>query len=102
MGRAFDGTGRVYITHDRVGLLVSVTQFEEGRGDSVVDDLNHAAAHQLLKLDQRQIGLDSGRIAIHHETDGSGRSEDGYLGVSVAVLFAVGESFVPAGFRGFD
>ena len=41
---AFDGAGRVDVTDDRVGLLVGVSELEEGGGDSVVHDLDHASA----------------------------------------------------------
>ncbi len=99
--RAFDGAGGVDVADDGVGLLVRVSELEERGGHSVVYDLNHASADQLLVLNQRQIGLDASCIAVHHETDGAGGGEDCDLGVSVAVLFAVGEGFVPALFAGF-
>ena len=99
--RAFDGAGRVDVADDGVGLLVGVSELEQRGGDGVVDDLDHAAADQLLVLHQRQIGLDAGGVAIHHEADGAGGGQDCYLGVAVAVFFAVGEGFVPALFAGF-
>jgi hypothetical protein len=64
--------------------------------DGVVDDLDHAAADELLVLDEGEVGLDAGGVAVHHEADGAGGREDGDLRVAVAVLFAVGESAVPA------
>ena len=99
--RAFDGAGRVDVADDGVGLLVGVAELEERGGHGVVDDLDHAAADQLLVLHQREVGLDAGGVAIHHEADGAGGSEHGDLAVAVAVLFAVGEGFVPALFAGF-
>ena len=101
-GRAFDGAGGVDVADDRVGLLVGVAELEQRGRDGVVDDLDHAAADQLLVLDQREVGLDAGSVAIHHEADGAGGSENCDLRVAVAVFFAVGESFVPAGFAGFE
>ena len=101
MRRALDGSGGVDVAHDRIGLFVGVTEFEERAGDGVVHDLDHAAANQFLELDQRQVGLNPRRIAVHHEAYRSGWSQDGYLGVSIAVFFAVGKGFVPALFRGF-
>ena len=102
VGRAFDGAGGVDVADDGVGLLVRVRELEQRRGDGLVDDFDHAAADQLFVFHQSQIGLDAGGVAIHHEADGAGGREDGDLGVAVAELFAVGESFVPALFAGFE
>ena len=94
--RAFDGAGGVDVADDGVGLVVGVAELEERGGDGVVHDLDHAAADQLLVLHQREVGLDAGGVAVHHEADGAGGGEHGDLGVAVAVFLAVGESFVPA------
>ena len=68
MRSAFDGAGSVDVGDNLVGFFVTYPKLEQRRRDGVVDDLNHPAAHQLLVLDQRQIRLDAGSIAIHHET----------------------------------
>ena len=51
-----------------------------------VDDLEVAAAGELLELHQREVRLDAGGVAIHHEADGAGRRDDGRLRIAVAVL----------------
>ncbi len=94
-GRAFDGAGGVDVGDDGVHLGVGVAELDERAGDGVVDDLDHAAADELLVLDEGEIGLDAGGVAVHHEADGAGGGEDGDLGVAVAVLLAVGEGVVP-------
>ena len=99
--RAFDGAGRVDVADDGVGLLVGVAELEERGGHGVVHDLDHAAADQLLVLHQRQVGLDAGGVAVHHEADGAGGRKHGDLAVAVAVLLAVGQGFVPALLAGF-
>src|SRR5580658_1965229 len=96
MWSAFDGSGSVDVTHDGIGLLMRVTQLEKCARNRVIDNLDHAAANQLLVLDQRQVGLDTSGVAVHHEADGSSRSENCNLAVSVTVFFSVGEGFVPA------
>ena len=101
IGRAFDGPGRVNVRDNLVSFVVIVPQLEQSRRHSIVHDLDHPATNQLLVLNQRQIRLNPGSIAIHHETYSACRSEDSYLGVAVAVFFAVGEGFVPAVFAGF-
>ena len=90
MRRAFNRPGSVDVADDGVRLLVVVPQLEQSRRHSIVDDLNHPPADQLLVLDQREIRLDAGSVAIHHEAYSSCRGENRYLGVAVAVFFAVG------------
>src|SRR6185295_9718694 len=34
------------------------------------DDLHRTATDELLELDQRQVGLDAGGVAVHHQADG--------------------------------
>ena len=102
VGRAFDGAGGVDVADDGVDLGVGVAELEERRGDGVVDDLDHAAADELLVLDEGEVGLDAGGVAVHHEADGAGGSEDGDLGVAVAEALAVGEGSVPGVAAGFD
>ena len=43
--------------------------------DRLVDDLHGAAADELLELDQREVRLHAGRVAVHHEADRPGRGE---------------------------
>ena len=94
-GRAFDGAGLVDVADDGVGLLRRVAELEQRRRHGVVDDLDHAAADQLLVLHQRQVGLDAGGVAIHHEADGAGGRQHGDLRIAVAELFAVLQRLVP-------
>ena len=61
----------------------------------LVDDLHHPAADQLLVLDQRDVGLDAGGVAVHHEADGAGRRQHGGLGVAVAEVLAELDRLVP-------
>ncbi len=101
-GRAFDGAGGVDVADDGVDFRLGVAELDERRWHGVVDDLDHAAADELLVLDQRKIRLDAGGVAVHHEADGAGGGENGDLGVAVAMLFAVGERAVPCVAAGFD
>ena len=94
-GRAFDGAGGVNVADDGVGLVVGVAQLEERGGHGVVHDLDHAAADQLLVLHQRQVRLDAGGVAVHHEADGAGGRQHRDLRVAIAELLAVLQSFVP-------
>src|SRR5476651_132655 len=60
----------------------------EGGRDRGVDDLEVTAASELLELDEGEIGLDAGGVAIHDQADGAGRGDAGDLGVAEAVLLA--------------
>ncbi|GJE34191.1 hypothetical protein LDDCCGHA_4398 [Methylobacterium oxalidis] len=85
---------------DRVGLDLgdlgfAVAERAQRVGHGPVDDLEVAAARELLELHQREVGLDAGGVAIHHEADRAGRRDHGRLRVAVAVLLAEGESPVP-------
>src|SRR5271157_272267 len=71
-GRAFNSSGGVDVADNGVHVVAVVAQLEERGGHGVVDDLDHAAADQLLVFDQSQVGLDAGGVAVHHETDGAG------------------------------
>ena len=65
-------------------------------GTVLLTILMSSAAHQLLVLDERQIGLDAGGVAIHHEADGAGGGDHGHLGVAVSVTPAGFVGIVPA------
>jgi hypothetical protein len=57
---------------DRLDLLGLVAEVLQGAGHRLVDDLHGATADQLLELDQRQVRLDAGGVAVHHQADGAG------------------------------
>ena len=71
---------------DRFHLLRRIAQLDERLRNGVIHNLDNAAAYQLLVLHERQIGLNAGRIAIHHETDGSGGSKHCHLSIAEPVL----------------
>ena len=53
-------------------------------------------------LHEREIGLDAGGVAIHHEADGAGGREHGDLRILVAEFFAERERVVPGFLRGAE
>ena len=101
MRRALNRSRRVNVTDNRVGLIMIVAELEQCRRHRLIDNLDHSPAHQLLVLHQRQIRFHTGSVTVHKKSDCAGRGENCDLGVAVAEFFAVGESFVPAGFGGF-
>ena len=87
-GRPFDRVVRVDVVEDAADRRLVVAQLPQGHRHGPVDDLEHAAAGQLLVLDQGDVGLDAGRVAVHHEGDRAGRGQHGDLAVAIAVLAA--------------
>ena len=97
--RALDGLVLGQVGEDLVDLFRAVAELAQGGRDGLVDDLEEALADELLVLDERDVRLDPGRIAIHHERDRAGRRQDGDLGVAVAELLAELERLVEDGGR---
>src|SRR5215216_2330836 len=72
-----------YVLDNRLARFLGVTELLQGPRNGLVDNLHRAATNQLLELDQREVWLDSGGVAVHHEADrSSGRD---HRGLSVAV-----------------
>ena len=85
---------------DRIGLDLgdlgfAVAERAQRIGHGPVDDLEVAAAGELLELHEREVGLDAGGVAIHHEADRAGGRDDGGLRVAVAVRLAELQRPVP-------
>ena len=99
-GRAFDFALGVDVIDDLGDVLGRVAEPHQRLRHGVVDDLDHAAAHQPLLLHEREVGLDAGGIAIHHEADRARGSEHGDLRILVAELFAQFERRIPRFLRG--
>ena len=66
-------------------LAVRVTQVVERFLQGLVHDLEEPATGQLFPFDDGEIGFDAGGVAIHQQTDGAGRRQDGHLGIAIAV-----------------
>ena len=83
------------VLDDRLDGLLGVAELAQGPRDREVDDLHRAATDELLELHEREVGLDAGGVAVHHEADGPGGGEHRRLGVAVAVLLAELDDVVP-------
>ncbi len=81
--------------HDGAELILCVAQREQRGLDGGVGDLEVSAAGELLELDEREVGLDAGGVAVHQQADGAGGGDDSDLGVSEAVLLAEVQGFIP-------
>ena len=78
-------------------LALGIAERAQRLGHRAVDDLEVAAAGELLELHQREVGLDAGGVAIHDQADRAGRRDHGRLRVAVAVLLAELDGAVPGG-----
>jgi hypothetical protein len=94
-GRAGERAAADRVRDDLVDLGLAVAEGLERLRHHAVDDLEVAAAGELLELDQREIGLDAGGVAIHHQADRAGRGDDRRLRVAIAVRGAELERLVP-------
>ena len=70
---------------DLLDLGVGVAERLQRQRHRAVDDRHLPAADQLLELDEREVGLDAGRVAVHQERDRAGGRQHGRLRVAVAV-----------------
>ena len=63
--------------------------------NGAVDDLKNTATGELLVLDQSDVWFDPGGVAIHHEANSSGRSQNGCLSIAEPVLATGFQNAIP-------
>src|SRR6185437_9336963 len=80
-------------------LLLVIAERAQSLGHGAVDDLEIAPARELLELDQSEVGLDAGRVAIHDEADRASRRDHRNLRVAIAMSLAESERVAPGGAR---
>ncbi len=84
----FDGVMFLDVLQNVLNLFFGITQALQGGSYRIVYQLDLAAANQLFVLDQGNVRLDTGGIAIHHEADGAGRGNDRDLRILKAVALS--------------
>src|SRR6202000_1437750 len=94
-GGADDRALLVDVGDDLLDVRLAVTERLARLRDRLVDDRHLAAADQLLVLDQREVRLDPGRVAVHQERDRAGRRPHRRLRVAGAVALADPARLVP-------
>ena len=67
----------------------------QGWPNRLVDYFQHAAASEQFIFYQRDIWLDSGRVAVHQETDCAGGCQHRYLRIAIAITFTKFRCSVP-------
>ena len=98
-GGAVQGPVTQAVAHDVLDLLFRVAEPAQGRRQRGVDDLEVAAAGQLLELHQAEVRLDARRVAVHDQADRARGRDGGDLRVAVAVLLPEGQRPVPRAAR---
>ncbi len=83
------------VLDDLATRFLVIAQVLQGSRNGLVDDLHGTPADQLLELDQTEVGLDAGGVAVHHEADGAGGRQHRGLSVAEAVLASQFEDLVP-------
>ena len=86
------------IGDDLGDVAFAIAEHAQRLGHGAVDDLEIAAAGELLEFHQRKVWLDAGGVAIHHQADGAGRCDDARLRIAIAVRFAERERAIPGEF----
>ena len=92
---SFDRLVFVDVSDNFLRLSFGIAKRLQCQRNRLIDDLHHAAASELLVLDQSNVRLDAGRVAVHHESDGSGRSQYGRLSIAIAVSASGLKTLVP-------
>jgi hypothetical protein len=85
---------------DLVDLRPAVAKRPQRQRHGHVHDRHLPAADELLELDQREVGLDARRVAVHQERDRAGGCEHRGLRVAVAVRLAELDRVVPGAVGG--
>ena len=83
-------------------LVLRIAERAKGFRHRLVDNLEVAAARELLEFDEGEVGFNPGRVAVHDEADGASWRDDSRLRVAVTVLFAKRQRAVPGTLRRFD
>ena len=78
-------------------LSLAIAKRPQAFGHGAVDDFEIAAAGQFLEFHQREIRLDAGGVAIHHQADGAGGGHDRDLRIAIAMRLAEFQGAVPGG-----
>src|SRR3546814_17486401 len=94
-GRVLEGAVADRVADDRLDLALAVAEGAQRLRHRAVDDLEVAAAGELLELHDGEVGLDAGGVAVHHQADGAGRRDHRGLGIAEAVLLAELPRLVP-------
>ena len=93
--RADDRLVLVDVGDDLVDLIRAVAELAQGPRHGLVDDRHRSAADQLLGLDQTEVRLDPGGVAVHEQADRAGRCQHRRLRVAHAVLLRQLDRLVP-------
>src|SRR2546428_2901056 len=102
MGSALNRVILLKITQSLPRLASRVSEFLQAVRDRAVHYLDDSAAHEPRVLDQGNIRLNPGRVAVHHERNRPRRRDHGYLCVLEAEPLTQRESLVPRPYRSIN
>src|SRR5262249_13267935 len=100
-GRGESGSAAA-VADDLVDLLWRIAKASQGGRHGLIDDLEVAAAGELLEFDKREVRLDAGRVAVHGQRDGPGRGDASHLGIASAVFLTEREHAIRLMARGLE
>src|SRR5467141_2058811 len=102
MGSTLNRVVILKIAQNLVGVGDRVSQSPQGFWNCTVCDLDYSATHQPLVLDQGDVRLNAGRIAVHHEGDRPRRRDHRYLRVLETEPLAERQSLIPRAYCGVN
>ena len=83
------------VRHNAVADFIAVTQRLDGGAQTLIGNLEVAAAREFLELGQRKIWFDAGGVAIHEQTNGASWRNDGDLRVAETKFGSKQQRVVP-------
>ncbi len=101
-GRVRKRTRADSVGDDVIDLVAAVPEVLQRQRHRLVDDLEVAAAGELLELHQREVRLDPGGVTIHDQADSPRRGNHGGLRVAVTVLLTFAQRAIPGRLGGLD
>ena len=99
-GRPIERPAAGAVGDDILYLRCAVPQRLQRRREALINDLEIPTARQLLELDQGEVRLDAGGVAIHYQPYSAGRSQYTDLGIAEPVCHAKLQRAIPRATRG--
>ena len=94
-GSAQDGVMPVDVRDDALDCGGGIPKCSKRPGNRPIDDTHGATADESLELHEAEIGFDAGRVAVHQQTDGSGRRKHRRLRIAHTVTVSPLACLVP-------
>ncbi len=92
---SLDGFLSIDESENLLFFLLAIPQSIKSPRNGIVHDFENPTPHELLVLDQRDVGLHPRRITVHHKRDSPCGSQDRYLSVSKSMGLTLLDRLLP-------